>query len=325
MKHKVLFVLVIVLGVFLVSSTMFAAFGWSLKSSSSPWGARSGSVSFVKNNKVWLLGGLNVNSVVKNDIWNTHKNDGGSWAQVSISGPLWVPRAMASGLIYNDKMWVMGGFDSAFNSLNDVWSSSNGSDWAEVTNSAEWSLRHGAASVVYNNKMWIMGGGTPNSSFTTLNDVWSSTNGINWTQEISNAPWTARRYSALVNFNGKMFLLGGLNASNGPLNDVWSSVDGANWTQEVVSAPWVGRGGHQAVVYDNKLWVMGGTIPRYPASTSEHFNDVWSSIDGVTWVQEPNAPWEAREFFSSVVSGSNIWVMGGGINVPTFSDVWKFN
>jgi hypothetical protein len=231
---------------------------------------------------------------------------------------------MASGLVYDGKMWIMGGFDSSFDSLNDVWSSPDGINWTEITNEAGWSLRHGASAVVYDDKMWIMGGGTPNSSFTTLSDVWSSSDGVNWTYE-SNAPWTPRRYSSLVNFQGKMFLIGGLDASNGDLNDVWSSTDGINWTQEVADAPWEGKGGHQAVIYNNEIWIMGGEISHYPTVNTEHFNDVWSSPDGINWTQESDALWEAREFFSAVVANSKIWVTAGGQNVPTFGDVWQYS
>jgi len=297
--------------------------GWIEKNPNAEFGVRMGHNSLVKDGKVWVLGGLGTSGAM-NDIWSSNSNDGVNWTETSTSGPLWTPRAMASGLVYDGKMWIMGGFDSSFDSLNDVWSSPDGINWTEVTNEAGWSLRHGASAVVYDDKMWVMGGGTPNSSFTTLSDVWSSSDGVNWTYE-SNAPWTPRRYSSLVNFQGKMFLIGGLDASNGDLNDVWSSTDGINWTQEVADAPWEGKGGHQAVVYNNKIWIMGGEISHYPTVNTEHFNDVWSSPDGINWTQESDALWEAREFFSAVVANSKIWVTAGGQNVPTFGDVWQYS
>jgi len=344
MKYKSLTVLFVVLGFVLTTNTLLAdstrgwkpfksqpkICNWSEISSESAWGPRMSSVSFAFGNKVWIMGGY-TNEGAKNDIWYTGSRDGTEWKNIplSLNSVRWSPRAAASGIVFKNKIWVMGGYNAAFESLNDVWSSHNGENWNQTTEHAQWSLRHGASAIAYNvegvKKMWIMGGGKPNENFGTLNDVWSSTDGANWTQEVAQAPWTPRRYSSLVEFKGKMFLLGGLDAGNNGLNDVWSSTDGITWTQEVASAPWVGRGQHQTVVYNNKLWVMGGTIPHYPPSTSVHLNDVWSSSDGVNWTQEADASWAARELFSSVVSNSNIWVMGGAVNIATFSDVWKFN
>jgi hypothetical protein len=57
----------------------------------------------------------------------------------------------------------------------------------------------------YNNKMWTMGGGhdgrLPGSYYT--HDVWSSSNGANWTQETAAAPWTARLGAAGAVFDTK--------------------------------------------------------------------------------------------------------------------------
>ena len=87
------------------------------------------------------------------------------------------------------------------------------------------------ASVVFNNKMWVLGGRDESSN---KNDVWSSSDGINWTQATANAPWTARQEYTSVVFNNKMWVLGGYDGSY--KNDVWSSSDGVNWTQATANA-----------------------------------------------------------------------------------------
>lgn len=297
--------------------------GWIEKNPEAPFNRRFTHVSLVKDGKIWILGGYG-DSGVLNDVWHSNTSDGTNWIQEPDAS--WVPRGTASGVIYNGKMWIMGGFDSSFDELNDVWSSTDGINWTQETASAPWHSRQGASAVVYNGKMWIMGGGIDGTgSFYAVNDVWSSTDGINWTEETASAPWTARRYAALVNFNGKMYLIGGLDSGNNPFNDVWSSIDGVNWTEETNSAAWTERGGHQVVVYQNELWLMGGEIPHYPSVNTEHFNDVWSSADGVNWTQEADALWDEREFLSAVVAGSNIWVVAGGQNLPIFGDVWKYS
>ena len=48
--------------------------------------------------------------------------------------------------------------------------------WQQAITSAGWPGRSLHSSLVYNNKMWVIGGYDGNDK----NDVWDSTNGINW-------------------------------------------------------------------------------------------------------------------------------------------------
>ena len=75
------------------------------------------------------------------------------------------------------------------------------------------------------------------------------------------------------------------------------------------AAPWRGRGGHQVVVHQMKLFLMGGQGGNI-RDPYDHplLNDVWSSEDGVTWVQKmANAEWSPRKNFNagSVMSVKN--------------------
>jgi hypothetical protein len=68
--------------------------------------------------------------------------------------------------------------------------------------------------------MWLVGGENGNNYY---NDVWSTTNGTNWTQITAAAPWSGRAglTHASIVFNAQMWLVGGY-SSSGVLNDVWS-------------------------------------------------------------------------------------------------------
>jgi hypothetical protein len=101
--------------------------------------------------------------------------------------------------------------------------------------------------------MWVIGGG---GSPGYMNDVWSSIDGISWTQSTSAASWAARNLHTSVVYNNKMWVMGGDAVGGGWMNDVWSSIDGSSWTTSAAS--WAGRYGLTSVVYDNKMWVMGG-------------------------------------------------------------------
>ena len=64
-------------------------------------------------------------------------------------------------------MWVLGGSGP---NTNDVWASSNGTNWTQVTPAAPWSPRYGLGVVVFNNQMWVLGGYVDTSGF---DDVWA--------------------------------------------------------------------------------------------------------------------------------------------------------
>ena len=114
-------------------------------------------------------------------------------------------------------------------------------------------------STVFNGKMWILGGGTydtPNAPNRSLyNEVWSSADGVNWTEELSNAPWMPREYHNVEVFDGRMWVLGGWEYGN--LDDVWSSADGIHWEQ-LPDTPWGARHAGSVFVYDDSLWMVTG-------------------------------------------------------------------
>jgi hypothetical protein len=103
------------------------------------------------------------------------------------------------------------------------------------------------------------------------NDVWYSSDGINWTQATENAEWSAREGHTTVVFDNKVWLLGGLDI-NGLRDDVWYSTNGVNWTQATSSAGWLPRCAHTSVVFNNMMWVLGGMGQGYI-----YLNDVWYS------------------------------------------------
>jgi len=98
---------------------------------------------------------------------------------------------------------------------------------------------------------------------------------------------------------------------------------GILWTQATANANWAARDSHTSVVFNdgaNKMWVMGG----FDSSFSRR-NDVWSSIDGITWVEETaNAGWAERTGHSSVVFNGKMWAMGGiDSSFSRLNDVWS--
>jgi hypothetical protein len=224
-------------------------------------------------------------------------------------------RAYHSSVVFNNKMWILGG-TGAFN-FNDVLSSDNGGDWEIVSglNITPWSGRYGHTSVVFDNKIWVIGG--YDGGWPPRNDVWYSSDGINWTLATDNAPWSGRWEHTSVVFDNKIWVIGGIDDNWPPRNDVWYSSDGINWTLANDNAPWSGRYGHTSVVFDNKIWVIGG----YDGSGLK--NDVWYSSDGINWtLATDTALWSERAGHTSVVFDNKILVIGGYDGNNFLNDVW---
>ena len=143
-------------------------------------------------------------------------SDTGSQWQLETDAP-WSPRNSHSSLVFNSKMWVMGGFTDEWSEpVNDVWCSEDGKAWVEVTPNAPWSPRAGHASVVFDEKIWVLGGATDQGA---LNDVWRSTDGVLWTQFTEHAPWAPRSHHSCTVYQDKLWLAGG--GGDGGFLDVW--------------------------------------------------------------------------------------------------------
>jgi hypothetical protein len=70
--------------------------------------------------------------------------------------------------VFNGQIWVLGGWGGSY--FNDVWSSSDGTNWTQVTPVASWGARSQFPAVVFNGQIWVLGGYNGG----ILNDVWSS-------------------------------------------------------------------------------------------------------------------------------------------------------
>ena len=89
-----------------------------------------------------------------------------------------------------------------------------------------------------------------------MNDVYSSSDGAEWTKE-TDAGWSKRSGHAAVVYDNKIWVMGG-NDNNSDLQDVWT-YDGSSWTQQTSpSVTWSGMKDHEAQVFDGKIWILGG-------------------------------------------------------------------
>jgi len=197
-----------------------------------------------------------------------------------------------------------------------------GPDWVPVNIAAPWQQRAYFGAVTNIGRMWVLGGLGPVFG---RSDVWSSADGQNWSQVMTNAPWGRRQGHMTVELNETFFVMGGVTNDNSDnqvfANDVWSSQGGTNWFQVTGSARWGPRRYSASVAFNNRIWVLGGIEPG-----NVFRNDVWYSPDGLNWiVGTTTAAWPARQGHAAVVFNGKMWVMGG-LRTPDFThvnDVWS--
>jgi len=227
-------------------------------------------------------------------------------------------RHFHSSAVMNNRLWVIGGIASG-KVMSDVLYSIDGLNWNLATATAAFGSRWGQASLVFDAgqgaNLWVIGGSDSKNFF---NDVWHSSDGVNWSLVTAAAPFTARSRAGAVVFNNKMWVIGGTSQS-GFLNDIWCSSDGKTWTQVTPKETFPARYSASLTVHHNLLWLVAGE------SATGALNDVWSSPDGVNWtIVSANAGFPARASHTAEAYQGLLWVFGGhDIAVPNiFNDAW---
>jgi hypothetical protein len=202
--------------------------------------------------------------------------NGKSWETVAEKSNL--PRRIFYGAtVFKDKIWLVGGFDGK-NYYNDIWNSADGVNWTRVAEKAAFSERNVSKIIVFKDKMRIIGGGVIDGdkllNSNSDKEIWSSGDGINWTQSANNS--TDKLSGTPVVFDNKLWLVGGNRNDGNFANAIYVSVDGINWKER--SAPWSPRGGTVAWVFKDKLFMTGGkySFTKNGEITFVYSNDIWA-------------------------------------------------
>ena len=112
------------------------------------------------------------------------------WTQATAAAG-WSARTYACAWVYDNKMWIGGGFQGS-TYYHDVWYSTDGITWTQATAAAGWSARTSACAWVYDNKMWI-GGGLQGS--THYHDVWASMDALIIQPSTTGDTWVFYNYT----------------------------------------------------------------------------------------------------------------------------------
>jgi hypothetical protein len=235
----------------------------------------------------------------------------------------WQGRDGAGLLVLKGELYLLGGWLNGPVS-NEVWKTSDLSHWQFLGN-APWPARHGAAWLVHDGRLWVIGGDL-------LADVWSSPDGVRWTEEAAEAPFGARYTPNAASLNGEIVVYAGQDWQPVPWchdrpdcmahadRSVWKSRDGRTWTLAMQQAPWQGRGLiHGSIVHDGEVFLIGGGLKVAPpyqryTETSTEFTDIWSTLDGIVWrLRSAKFSFPARTHFSVVATPLGCFVSDGSV------------
>ena len=258
--------------------------------------ARHAHSAVVLGEDIYVIAGLTPSGNL-NDVWKS-ADRGVSWNQTTATAAF-SARRFTTAEVLNDALYLMGGFTGIHPSLNDVWRSTDGVTWTDVTNTTTTSPprfagRLSPASVVLPgsgaggaDELCYIGGFT--ISAVTPQNVYKSGDGTTWTQLTPVPGFANDRYNhTAVVLGGDIYVIAGQEGST-IKRDVWKSQDnGQTWRRITPSAgaEFGDRTRHSSAVQGGAMYLIGGSL----GPVNQLHNDVWRSTDGQTWVNVHKNP-----------------------------------
>ena len=304
--------------------------GWVEINPAAPWAARAGLSVVELGSDLYLLGGRTPNdsaipgdSELWGDVW-VSSDKGVTWEQIleTDDSSHWPARAYFRSVVKDEQIFVLGGqnFTQGPNPFCELFEQG-------LTPPPGIPFDPDAPCPEF----------LPQSDF--FNDVWSSPDGVTWTEMTAAASWEARAGLSVAVLGDYIYVMGGsqnddaaFSGSGGPqriyFNDVWRSSDGKEWELVTEAAPWDPRAGAVLIVKDGQLLLAGGeqgfTCEPLPDCDPPYFNDVWSSTDGSTWeLVTEAAGWSNRPGHACDVISDLIYCFGGFGLAEAPMDIWS--
>lgn len=273
----------------------------------------------VFNDKLWVLGGRSSGDEKYNDVWSTQ--DGLNW---QIEKSHFSPLTEFEAVVWDTKLFVFNGRDDVYDNTmlhgrQEAWYSDDRVLWHKIRTNFTGRVSHRI--IPFNGKLWLYGGTRASGDF--QDQIYSSIDGIIWSPLAKDTlDFPSRLEFEIVEFNSKLWVFGGLgqpySSGNGRarFSDIWHSNDGLNWTEVTMDSNHRPSGNDsRVVVFKGKLWSIDGPD-----------KEVWSSVDGTSWVRETyTASFLARENFQVIEYAGKLWMIAGKKSRSTslFKDVWS--
>ena len=253
---------------------------WQREAAAVPFLMRTYMAAATYQNRIWVLGGWDVEGRNSSEAWSFGEADG--WKLASARAP-WGARGGSAAIAFRGKLWLFGGTKQnpgeRPSNYNDVWSTVDGQNWELETPSAEWQPRAYHQVVEFKDRLWLIGGGEWYKDPQIYADVWSSADGVSWMKETDKPSWGKRLWSASSSDDQYMWITGGTSLFESESKGaVWFSRDGRSW-EPYLAEGFPARRAHGALILGDYLYVVGG-------GHFDAYNDVWKierHLETRTW------------------------------------------
>lgn len=290
--------------------------------------------------KMWIMGGragAAENFRLLNDVWSS--TDGAVWQNV-IAASRWAPRMRFGYVVFNQKIWVLGGVAMVNGEevvTNSVYSTSNGERWDEVrangdsctglvclddspssSNNNMWAPRHSMVVLSYSGRIWVLSGvgglaSTEQASDDDfVQDVWSSTDGVDWSRVAFSPPWGNRRAVVGTVHQLRMYVLAESRHYRYYYN-VWGSGNGIDWTEPAQACSVTGQPLGSALVMQAGMVVVAAAheLSRDQPVRFWVTEEIGAEFNGQFKLARGQAGEGPREEARHVVFNSKLWQLGG--------------
>jgi len=212
------------------------------------------------------------------------------------------------------------------------------SPWRKVGN-GPFSRRDDIVLIELNGKLFMLRGWLHSDPVPTYSrEVWATEDGIAWTRVLTEVPWEEstefKNYISFAKFNNQIWAFGAGKEGD----ETWNTTDGVNWTfvdNTSIISTWGRRYWPYVGEFKDRIYVIGGlnwwdesgNYIRNGVGAGV-YNDIWSSIDGINWIQEKSfSQLSPRGMVSGfAVLNDILFIVGGGVSIGSvtleYNDVW---
>lgn len=184
-------------------------------------------------------------TAIGSTVWRSP--DGSTWTRQNLADGSASPGPLPSGhATENSRALVLGATLYFIQpEIGEVYSTTaaNATGWTDLGSITGFAPRCGGVAFVQQGQMWLGGGGACDYS-KVYHDLWTSSDGVHWTQQPVPAAWSGRMWPCIAIADGVTWLAGGYaptdwNSSGGIISaryalnhaDVWYSKNGMDWRQ----------------------------------------------------------------------------------------------
>ena len=242
---------------------------------------------------LWYAGGSTGASAGVGHVEVWRSDDGAAtWTLV---GQLPYEIQLGAAAVYDDQLWLIGGYAGGDYGRTEVYSSYDGGTW-QLRAALPVGCPLEPSAAVFRGRLWVIRGGCVVSGD---GDTWRIDGTLDYdTHE-----------GVVLSFGGQLIYAGGHNSVE--RHDlVWASPDGAAFaTIGRLPSP---RNHHGMTVFAGRMWVAGGL------ADSGVLADTAASDDGATWTQLASLPAPRRDI-ALVAAAGRVYLLGGQDDAATYA------